>query len=571
VRRAGWVAAALLAAAPVHARSLYVLTTDGRIALVPESQPGQAAGATAVTGLVAGDVLVAIDVRPLNARLYGLGFNSSAGTVQLYLLTVDGAGARANPVGAAVVFDVPILGAQFGIDFNPTVDRLRVVNDAGQNFRLNPTNGTPVDGNPGLAGVQVDGAISGGTTVLHDTAYVNNAINATVTTQYTLDSSTNRLFIQNPPNNGTQTGPVNVTLGGSPLDFGGECGLDIPFDVNVSVANSIASGKGLAALSVGGISALYRIDLTSGVATLVGAFGVTARDVAIAPELAPALALTSPGTMLLRFAAHQPSSVIGVTVTGVAAGERLVGIDSRPATGQVMGLGINPAANTGTVYLVDPQTGAATAIGAAGQVALVDAAGFPVDYPDTSYAVSFNPTVDRMRVIATSGLNFRVNPINGAAVDGNVSTPGINPDGPVNGPAGIGISGAANTNNLPGVTVTTLYTLDPAGNRLFIQNPPNNGTQVAGRAVTLDGLQFDFDTDTGFDIPPGVDAAINNAEATGEGYAALSVPGATVLYRLALPGAELARVGTVGSGATPVAGLVVWIGIVDVIFADGFE
>jgi hypothetical protein len=236
-----------------------------------------------------------------------------------------------------------------------------------------------------------------------------------------------------------------------------------------------------------------------------------------------------------------------------------------------MGLGINPAANTGTVYLVDPQTGAATAIGAAGQVALVDAAGFPVDYPDTSYAVSFNPTVDRMRVIATSGLNFRINPINGAAVDGNVSTPGINPDGPVNGPAGIGISGAANTNNLPGVTVTTLYTLDPAGNRLFIQNPPNNGTQVAGRAVTLDGLQFDFDTDTGFDIPPGVDAAINNAEATGEGYAALSVPGATVLYRLALPGAELARVGTVGSGATPVAGLVVWIGIVDVIFADGFE
>jgi hypothetical protein len=570
VRRAGWVAAALLAAVPVHARSLYVLTTDGRIALVPESQPGLATAATAVSGLVAGDLLVGVDVRPQNARLYGLGFNSAAGTVQLYLLTVDGAGARASPVGAAAVFDVPILGAQFGIDFNPTVDRLRVVNDAGQNFRLNPTNGAPVDGNPGLAGVQMDGVINGGTTVLHDTAYVNNHINVTVTTQYTLDSTSNRLFIQNPPNNGTQTAPVNVTLGGSPLDFGGECGLDIPFDVTVSVANSIASGKGLAALSVGGISGLYRIDLTSGGATLVGAFGVTARDIAIAPELAPALALTAPGTMLLRFAAHRPSSVVGVTVTGVAAGERLVGIDSRPATGQVMGLGINPTANTGTVYLLDPQTGAATAIGAAGQVAFVDTTGSPVDYPDTSYAVSFNPTVDRIRVLATSGLNFRVNPNSGAAVDGNVSTPGVNPDGAVNGAVGVGISGAAYTNNVPGGTLTTLYTLDPAGNRLFIQNPPNNGTQTAGRPVTLDGLQFDFDTATGVDIPPGVDVAVSNAEATGEGYAALTA-GATALYRLALPGAELERVGNVGTGATPAAGLIAWIGIVDLIFADGFE
>jgi hypothetical protein len=316
---------------------------------------------------------------------------------------------------------------------------------------------------------------------------------------------------------------------------------------------------------------LYRLDLTSGVAALVGAFGVTARDIAIAPELSPALALTAPGTMLRRFAAHRPVTVVGVTVTGIAAGERLVGIDSRPATGQVMGLGINPTANTGSVYLVDPQTGAATVIGAAGQVVLVDAAGLPVDYPDTSYAVSFNPNVDRIRVLATSGLNFRVNPNNGAAVDGNAATPGVNPDGPVNGVAGIGISGAAYTNNVPGSTVTTLYTLDPAGNRLFLQNPPNNGTQTAGRSVTLDGLQFDFDTATGFDIPPGVDVPISNTEATGEGYVALTVPGTTALYRLALPGAELTRVGNVGTGTTPVAGLIAWIGIVDVLFADGFE
>jgi hypothetical protein len=51
----------------------------------------------------------------------------------------------ATPVGAAP-FAIPLAGASFGFDFNPTVDRIRVVSDAGQNVRQHPDLGTVVDG-----------------------------------------------------------------------------------------------------------------------------------------------------------------------------------------------------------------------------------------------------------------------------------------------------------------------------------------------------------------------------------------------------------------------------------------
>ena len=64
---------------------------------------------------------------------------------------------------------------------------------------------------------------------------------------------------------------------------------------------------------------------------------------------------------------------------------------------------------------------------------------------------------------------------------------GINPDGAINGlPMGsTGVSAAAYTNSFgqPLIGgVTTLYTLDAASNMLFIQNPPNAGTQTSGLA-----------------------------------------------------------------------------------------
>src|SRR6185295_20331011 len=96
-------------------------------------------------------------------------------------------------------------------------------------------------------------------------AYTNNAPNnGNITTLYTLDATTNSLFIQSPPNTGTQTLGQTVTLNGSPLDFSSATGFDIAFGVNAAAPDTpVVSGSALALLTVGGTTALYSIDLTT--------------------------------------------------------------------------------------------------------------------------------------------------------------------------------------------------------------------------------------------------------------------------------------------------------------------
>jgi hypothetical protein len=93
---------------------------------------------------------------------------------------------------------------------------------------------------------------------------------------------------------------------------------------------------------------------------------------------------------------------VAVTVTGIVPNDVLVGIDWRPQTGQLFGFGADDGAENGTLYRLDPQTGAATAIGTPGQVQFVQDDGVTVvDIPaiGVGYGFDFNPTVDRVRVV----------------------------------------------------------------------------------------------------------------------------------------------------------------------------
>jgi hypothetical protein len=534
----------LAAAAAVEAGpAAYVLSNNSLIS-IDAASPGSAGAPVAVTGLNAGDTLVGIDFRPQNGFLYGLGFNSAAGSVTVY--HVSHRTGQATPVGPAAFFTTPVLGTSFGFDFNPTVDRIRVVTSAGQNFRLNPNTGEPVDGIPG-PGVDMDGIISGATTTVDAAAYTNNEQNAAVTTLYTLSAASNQLFIQNPPNNGTQTVPVNVTLNGSPLDFTAANGFDILPGVNVAANNAVAAGVGFAALTVGGVSSLYTIDLTTGAASLVGLIGngtVPIQGLAVqgnaVPGGIPAIALTDLGTSLARFNTGSANTAALAVVTGLVMGEVLVGIDWRPQTGQLFGLGVNPVADTGTLYRLDPQTGVATIVGMAGLVT------FPmVDLPaaGVGYGFDFNPTVDRIRVVTNTGLNFRVNPNTGAPAGLDTAINGL-PGGST------GVTGAAYTNSFGQSLiggVTTQYVLDPASNTLFIQNPPNGGVLTMGLPISLNGAPLDFDAVNGFDIPGRVQVAALGSQAFGRAYAALTVGGQTDLYSIALSTGAATLIGPVGA------------------------
>lgn len=519
----------------------------------------------AITGLNAGDTLVSIDRRPQNGFLYGLGYNATAGTVQLY--NVSSQTAVATPIGTVGSFvaadgTTPVrIGVDatttFGIDFNPTVDRVRVVNSAGQNFRMNPNNGALVDFDAATAGVQMDGGINGPTMSVQETAYTNSAPSAAVTTQYTVDQTIDAVCIQNPPNNGTQTmcAPLSV-----PVET--VQGFDIPPSVTVTTSAAAATGLGTAVVRASGRTQdeLININLTSGAVTTLGPVGPTGIiGVALqTPAATPLIALSADGTQLSRFLSTAPGTVATVTIAGVTAGETLVGIDYRPATGQLFSFGVNATTDNGTVYIIDPQTGAASVVGTAGMVAFVTTAGVAVDLPLASagYGFDFNPTVDRIRVVTGTGLNFRINPNNGAPVDNNANAAdGTNPDGSINGaPAGsTGVTAAAYTNSFgQSLTggVTTQYVIDAVSNSLFIQNPPNNGTLTAAQTITLNGATLDFTEANGFDIPASVRVTTSASAATGSGFAALTVGTATRLYSIDLSNGSATDLGALPAGVS---------------------
>lgn len=163
-----------------------------------------------------------------------------------------------------------VSGNDFGFDFNPTVDRIRITSDAEMNLSVNPNDGVPTaqsplnPGNPNIVG----------------SAYTNNFLGATTTTLYGIDSSTDMLVIQSPPANGTLT-----NVGALGVDTSGLVGFDISQCDGTAYAalNANASKQGF----IAGGSSLYTINLASGTATPVGSIGVGNTIRALAVETAP--------------------------------------------------------------------------------------------------------------------------------------------------------------------------------------------------------------------------------------------------------------------------------------------
>jgi uncharacterized repeat protein (TIGR01451 family) len=239
--------------------------TSNQLLRFDTAVPGTILSSTAITGLLPGENVLGIDFRPGangNRNLYALG---SAG--RLYTIdTTTGAASfvaslAADPTDATSPFTA-LNGTQFGVDFNPVPDRLRVVSDTGQNLRINVDTGLVI----------TDGNLNPGTPSVVGTAYNNSFAGATTTTLYDIDSASDQLLIQNPPNNGTL-----VVVGALGVNAQGLLGFDLRSN-NAALAVMTTNGIG---------SGLYSINLTTGAATLVGSVGPAAtllRDLAIAPE-----------------------------------------------------------------------------------------------------------------------------------------------------------------------------------------------------------------------------------------------------------------------------------------------
>jgi hypothetical protein len=533
-------------AAWAQGHTAYVLTRSNTLLTIDTANPGTAIASVPVTGVVAGETLVGIDIRPQNRMLYALGVNAGADTMSLYLLSprtgVAGLIGAGSFAGAGNLPDPA--DSLYGLDFNPTADRLRVTTNhagagpavPGLNFRLNP--------NVGLLAAADNDIVAPAS--IDEIAYTNNNRVTTITTLYAISSAQDVLTIQNPPNNGVQTLPIALS---TPLTA--VYGFDIDASVTAPASNApVAAGTAFAVVTAAGGTGLVTINLVNGAVSAVApiAGGVTdirgfAMHDIIADGDMPAFGLSASGLQLLRFNTSSPGTVTTTAINpaGLAAGDSLAAIDLRPQTGQLFALGYNGLLNDVRIYQVDPQTGAVTIAGA--PIAL------PMPAP-TAFGMDFNPTADRIRIVDNSGTNIRFNPDNGALAgsDGGI------------GPAPHVVSSAAYTNSFGQSLVggvTTLYTLDAVANSLSIQNPPNNGFQTLSQTVTLNGVPLDFTEVTGFDIPAGVRVTTSNTAATGRSYAALTVGGVTGLYAIELSTAVATFVGPIATGATQMTGFTV--------------
>lgn len=164
-----------------------------------------------------------------------------------------------------------------------------------------------------------------------------------------------------------------------------------------------------------------------------------------------------------------------VKVTGIEG--KLLGVDVRPKDKKLYGV-----TDTDIIYTIDPKTGVATRV-----------AKLSISFAHGGRAVvDFNPQADRLRLLGTSGISYRVNVETGA-----VLLDGMLKYGPTDASAGKQpfVTAGAYTNPMPDAKGTELIDIDTAADTLVLQSPPNDGVlQTRGK------LGADLDSATAFDI-----------------------------------------------------------------------
>jgi Domain of unknown function (DUF4394) len=211
-------------------RTLFATTAGGKLISFDSDRTRRIMSRRTIRGLPDGTKLTGIDFRPLTGDLYGVGSDSV-----VY---------RIDPVSAIAAAEAPaftptIDGAAFGVDFNPVVDKIRVVSNRGQNLRLNVDEGTVLS---------TDGNLNPGTPQVVAAAYLNSGFSpnlAPATMLMVIDSAADQILTQAPPNNGTLTN-------------GKDLGIDVKADASFDIAGELNTGY----LATAG--RLYTVDPATG-------------------------------------------------------------------------------------------------------------------------------------------------------------------------------------------------------------------------------------------------------------------------------------------------------------------
>ena len=175
---------------------VYAVLNGVTLTSFARNAPAQLSAPVAITGLQSGETVLGIDFRPADNLLYAVG-----STARLYTIDVATGAATHVAMLAADAADTTdpftaLNGTNFGVDFNPVADRLRVVSDARQNLRINVGDGRGHDGR----------AISTSSRPMSSPPPTRRASPRPASTRLlAIDAATGTVQLQNPPNDGVLT------------------------------------------------------------------------------------------------------------------------------------------------------------------------------------------------------------------------------------------------------------------------------------------------------------------------------------------------------------------------------
>lgn len=268
-------------------------------------------------------------------------------------------------------------------------------------------------------------------------------------------------------------------------------------------------------------------------AALIGLLSLLAAACATAPEtVGPPRAETvyavTDAADLIRFNAGQPQIVQArLPLQGLAAGDRVVGIDFRVARGVLYALSAS-----GRLYTLDTSTARLSPVGSAAPIVLTG----------QHIGFDFNPAADRIRVVSDSGMNLRLHPDSGALAATDPALARALARAPGQSGAPLRVAGAGYTYNKTNDKLTTNYAIDLAAGALVTQG-------------TTEGVQPAVSPNTGQIFGVGAlgtgaldDAAFDIADTHNAALAALRSGGRTRLHLVDLATGRATLLGSVGDG-----------------------
>ncbi|KQU49713.1 hypothetical protein ASG67_11410 [Sphingomonas sp. Leaf339] len=248
---------ALTAATSAQAATIFGVDELNNLVTIDSGNPAITTSSRAITGVT--NSIQALDFRPLDNMLYGLGTDRVVYTIN-----------TATGVASAVSGVLNLTGTEFGFDFNPTIDRLRIVSNSNDNYVFNPNDGslttaTPVFYAAGDANVGANPDVTA-------LAYTSSTFGAAAasTQLYAIDTALDVLTRQ-----ANSAGTLN-TVG----SLGTNVGARTSFDIAGSDAFAL-NGR-----------TLYNVNLATGALSQVGLVDRSLFGIAIA-------AVPEPGTWAL--------------------------------------------------------------------------------------------------------------------------------------------------------------------------------------------------------------------------------------------------------------------------------